>query len=88
MVNGQGLLAFSMKGINRVCVVVIVYLMRKYLWTFNRCLEYLKSRKSDIAISNCIFNQLLDYESKLIHKEWNYQVHGKRKIKEIKKKLL
>ena len=51
MINGQGLLAFSIKGINRVCVVVIVYFMRKYLWTFNRCLEYLKSRKKDITIS-------------------------------------
>ena len=45
MIHGQGVFAFSMKGINKVCVVVMLYLMRKYLWTFNRCLEYLKSKK-------------------------------------------
>ena len=68
MVNGQGLLAFSIKGINRVCIVAIVFLMRKYLWTFNRSLDYLKSRKKELAISSCFVNQLVDYESKLICK--------------------
>jgi uncharacterized membrane protein len=55
-VNGQGVLVFSIKGINSVCVVVIVYLMKKHLWTFNMCLEYLKSSKKEIAISSLFVN--------------------------------
>ena len=40
LVEGEGLLAHSFKGQNRVCIVVLIYLMKKYKWCLNKSLDY------------------------------------------------
>ena len=48
--KGEGLLIHSMKGKNRCCIVVIIYLMKKYYWSVNKSIDFLKSKKEDIEI--------------------------------------
>ena len=43
--NGEGLLGFSGTGKNRICVVIILYLISKYNWPLKKCLEYVKKKK-------------------------------------------
>ena len=64
-IKGEGLLIHSVKGKNRCCVVVIIYLMKKYYWSVNKCIDFLKSKKEDIEIEPYFLEQLLSYEIKL-----------------------
>ena len=66
--NGEGLLGFSVTGKNRICVVIILYLMSKYNWTLKNCLEYVRKKKHDVDINNFYMNQLEIYEKDLINK--------------------
>ena len=66
--DGEGLLGFSGTGKNRICVVIILYLMTKYNWSLKNCLEYIKIKKHDVEINNFYMNQLELYEKKLINK--------------------
>ena len=63
--NGEGLLIHSVKGQDRCCVVVIIYLMRKYNWSVNKSIDFLKSKKEDIEIEPYFLQQLLSYEMRL-----------------------
>ena len=63
--NGEGLLIHSVKGQDRCCVVVIIYLMRKYNWSVNKSIDFLKSKKEDIEIEPYFLEQLLSYEMRL-----------------------
>ena len=38
--KGEGVLAFSVRGQNRVCIVILIFLMKKYKWPLNRCLDF------------------------------------------------
>ena len=64
--EGEGLLAHSFKGQNRGCIVVIIYLMKKYRWSLNKSMEYLKSKKKDIDITPYFFKQLCNLEKRLL----------------------
>ena len=64
-IKGEGLLIHSVKGKNRCCVVVIIYLMKKYYWSVNKCIDFLKSKKEDIEIEPYFIEQLLSYEMRL-----------------------
>lgn len=64
--NGEGLLAFSLRGQNRVCVVIIIYLMKKYNWSLKKCLDYLNVKKTDVAINKNYLNQLTNFETRLV----------------------
>ena len=64
-INGEGLLIHSVKGKNRCCVVVIIYLMKKYYWSVNKCIDFLKSKKEDIEIEPYFLEQLLAYEMRI-----------------------
>ena len=66
--NGEGLLGFSVTGKNRICVVIILYLMSKYNWSLKNCLEYVRKKKHDVDINNFYMNQLELYEKDLINK--------------------
>ena len=48
--NGEGLLAYSVKGQNRACIILIIYFMRKYFWSLNKCLEFLRVKKKNASI--------------------------------------
>ena len=62
---GEGVLAHSFRGCNRVCIVVIIYLMKKYRWSLKKSLEYLKSKKQDIDIPTYFFEQLQKFENRM-----------------------
>ena len=63
--NGEGLLGFSFNGKNRICVLIILYLMSKFHWPLKKCYEYLKKKKEDMDINAFYRNQLSEYEKKL-----------------------
>ena len=50
--KGEGLLGFSVSGKNRICVIIILYLITKYNWSLKNCLEYVKKKKHDMDINN------------------------------------
>ena len=66
--NGEGILAHSFKGKNRVCIVVLIFLMKKYKWSLKKSMEYLKSKKQDVDIPPYFLSQLIKFESRLIQK--------------------
>ena len=70
---GEGLLAHSVRGQDRVCLVVIIYLMRKYNWSYLKCLQFLQSKKQDIDIPEYFINQLNEFEMRL-NKNNNNQI--------------
>ena len=72
--NGEGLLAYSVRGQNRVCIVVILYLMRKYNWSLKKCITFLNINKKDIDIPQYFLKQLFEYEKKLINNNNNIQL--------------
>ena len=65
MSRGEGLLIISVKGKNRCCVVVVIYLMKKYNWDVDKCIQYIKSKKEDVEIEPNFIEQLKQYEKRL-----------------------
>ena len=65
---GEGVLGHSFNGKNRVCVLSIIYLMKKYKWSLYKSMQYLKSKKSDIEISDYFYAQLENFQKRLIQK--------------------
>ena len=63
--NGDGLMIYSSKGQNRCCVVILIYLMKKYFWSLQKSKEYLLSKKQDMKISKNFLEHLLGYENHL-----------------------
>ena len=66
--RGEGLLAHSVRGQNRVCIVVIIYLMKKYKWNLNKCLDFLRNKKQDVDIPKYFLNQIILFENRLTKK--------------------
>jgi hypothetical protein len=60
--NGDGLLIYSVKGINRCCVIIFIYLMKKYYWSLEKCKEYLLSKKQDMKITKNFYEKLLNFQ--------------------------
>ena len=71
--KGEGLLIISVKGKNRCCVVVVIYLMKKYSWSVDKCIQFIKSKKDDIEIEPYFIEQLREYEKKLNIKSNNWK---------------
>ena len=69
--NGTGIMIFSIKGQNRACVAIIIYLMKKYNWSLKKCREYLSTKKQSVHITKNFINQLMKFEEKLIKKNNN-----------------
>ena len=65
LTKGEGLLIHSLKGKDRCCIVVIIYLMKKYNWSVKKCIDFLKSKKEDVEIEPYFLEQLLSYEMRL-----------------------
>ena len=63
--NGEGLLIHSVRGQDRVCIVVIIYLMKKYNWSLRKSIEFLHSKKQDIDIPNFFLEQLFNFSIRL-----------------------
>ena len=77
LTNGEGLYGFSFNGKNRICVVIILYLMTKFMWPLKKCYEYIKKKKVDIDINTYYKNQLTEYEKKLFENNNNRIVEPK-----------
>ena len=75
--NGEGLLGFSFNGKNRICVVIILYIMTKFMWPLKKCFEYIKKKKTDVNINTYYKNQLTEYEKKLFENNNNHIVQPK-----------
>ena len=78
--NGEGVLAHSFKGQNRVCLVVLIYLMKKYHWSLNKSMDYLKSKKQDVEIMPSFWEQMVNFEKRMIQRgelvndiPWDYK---------------
>ena len=77
LINGEGLFGFSFNGKNRICVVIIIYLMTKFMWPLKKCMEYVKKKKSDIDINTYYKNQLTEYEKKFFENDNTHIVQPK-----------
>ena len=66
---------YSVKGQNRCCVAIIVYLMKKYFWSLEKSKQYLLSKKQDIKISKNFMEQLLNFEAHL------HKIYPNRKLR-------
>ena len=55
----------SLKGQNRSCVVVLIYLLKKYKWTLGKALEFIKSKKTDVDIMKHFLTQLSLFDARL-----------------------
>ena len=56
--NGDGLMIYSCKGQNRCCIVILIYVIRKYFWSLQKSKEYLLSKKKDVKLSKNILEHL------------------------------
>ena len=70
--KGEGLLVFSIKCQNRACIVTIIYLIKIYNWSVNKCIEYIESKKINVSIPSYFMKQLNDFEFK-------FSIHSKLK---------
>ena len=84
--NGDGLMIYSVKGQNRCCVAIIVYLMKKYFWSLEKSREYLLSKKQDMKLTKNFLDQLLNYENHLNKSLPNRRKSTKWEIESIKDK--
>ena len=84
--NGDGLMIYSVKGQNRCCVAIIVYLMKKYFWSLEKSKEYLLSKKQDMKLTKHFWDQLVNYENHLHKSLPNRRKSTKWEIENIKDK--
>ena len=68
LTKGEGLLGFSYTSQSRICIVVVIYLMKKFKWSLNKCIEFIKSRKNDVNIQKYFITQLVHFEKRLIQR--------------------
>ena len=74
--KGESVLVHSVRGQSRSVTVLTAFLMKQYLWGLNKALEYIQSRKEDIAIKPAFHRQLLSFErrlsiSKTLSNDWS-----------------
>lgn len=63
--KGESVLVHSSRGQSRCVTVLTAYLMRRYKWTLNKALQYVQSRREDIAIKPAFHRQLMAFERRL-----------------------
>lgn len=63
--NGDSTLIHSIKGQNRSCTILASWIIRRYRWTLNKALEFLRSRKPELKIRQAFIKQLVEYERRL-----------------------
>jgi len=60
--NGDGLMIYSMKGQNRCCAIILIYLMKKYFWSLEKSKQFLLSKKPDMKLTKNFSEQLNNYQ--------------------------
>lgn len=48
MEQGESCLIHSVNGKSRACAVLVAYLMKKYGWSLDKCLEFTASKKENL----------------------------------------
>lgn len=65
MQQGQSCLIHSASGKSKASTVVVAYLMKKYCWALEKCLEFVYSRKDKFTIRDNFLAQLRGLERQL-----------------------
>ena len=67
--NGEGFFGFSFNGKNRICVIIILYLMKKFKWPLKKCYDYVSTKKKDIDINDSYKKFLKEIEKEIFGEE-------------------
>ena len=65
MEQGESCLIHSVNGKSRACAVTVAYLMKKYSWSLNKCLEFISSKKEKLEIRNNYMHQMKELEGRM-----------------------
>lgn len=65
MEQGESCLIHSMYGKSRSCAVTVAYLIKKYSWSLNKCLEFISSKKENFQVRSNYLNQMKELESRM-----------------------
>lgn len=65
MEQGETCLIHSVNGKSRATAVLVAYLMKKYSWSLNKCLEFTASKKENLEIRNGFLVQLQELEQRM-----------------------
>ena len=76
MEAGESCLIHSMFGKSRSCAVIVAYLIRKYNWSLNKCLDFVNAKKEGLEIRNNYLRQMQDLEKRVemdskLSNNWN-----------------
>ena len=63
--NGEGFFGFSFNGKNRICLIIILYLMKKFKWPLKKCYDYVSTKKKDIDINDSYKKYLKEIEKEI-----------------------
>lgn len=63
--KGESVLIHSVRGKSRCVTILAAYLMKKFKWKLNKALQFLQSRRSDVAIKAAFHRQLISFERRL-----------------------
>lgn len=65
MEQGESCLIHSINAKSRSCAVTTAYLMKKYSWSLNKCLEFISSKKENFEVRNNYLLQLQELEERM-----------------------
>ena len=65
-----------MFGKSRSCAVIVAYLIKKYNWSLNKCLDFVNAKKEGLEIRNNYLRQMQDLEKRVemeskLSNNWN-----------------
>ena len=66
MEAGESCLIHSVHGKSRACAVLVGYLMKKYNWSLNKCLEYVNCKKEGLEVRNNYLSQMQELEKRMM----------------------
>ncbi len=66
MEQGESCLIHSLNGKSRACAVLVAYLMKKYSWSLNKCLEFINAKKQGLEVRNSYLSQMQELERRFL----------------------
>ena len=66
MEQGESCLIHSLNGKSRATAVLVAYLMKKYSWNLNKCLELVNSKKEGLEVRNNYLKQMQELEKRVL----------------------
>lgn len=76
MEQGESVLVHSQHGKSRAGCVIIAYMMKKYMWSLEKCMDYVTNKKDTFKVRCGFLSQLQELERRLaenynLSKDWN-----------------